>query len=64
MYPCTVPNNDKFPINDIKFEIEDIALFIQRIRWDDEKISKQLRTGFVNYEFDQYVHRANALPSG
>ena len=59
-----MPNNDKFPINDIKFEIEDIALFIQRIRWDDEKISKQLRTGFVNYEFDQYVHGANALPSG
>ena len=58
-----VPDTDKFPFDDINFEIQDISLLLQKVRWDDEKISKQLRTGSVSYNFDQYIYRAHALPS-
>ena len=58
-----VPNSQSFPFDDINFEILDISLLLQKIRWDDEKISKQLRTGSVSYNFDQYIYRAHALPS-
>lgn len=59
----TVPTTDIFPTEKINFEILDISLLLQKIRWDDEKISKQLRTGSVSYNFDQYIYRAHALPA-
>ena len=56
--------NNSFPFNDVNIQIKDISLLIERIKWDDEKVQKQLSTGGINYEFDQYTHRAHALPTG
>ena len=56
--------NNSFPFDDLNIHIKDISLLVERIKWDNEKIQKQLSTGGVNYEFDQYTHRAHALPTG
>ena len=58
-----IDDENKFKFADVNFEIHDISLTLQKIRWDNEKIQKQLRGGSVTYNFDQYVYRAHALPS-
>ena len=62
--PNIPTGNETFPWDDVKFEIKDIHLLVEKIRWKDEKIQRQLSTGGVNYHFDQYIFRSKALVCG
>lgn len=57
-------DDDKFPTDDVLFKIEDIALIIEKIKWDNDKIHRQLSSGSISYNWDQYIYRATALQSG
>ena len=60
----TVPAGDVFPINDIKFEISEMTLAIQKYKFAEERVQNQLKGGSVHYNFDQYLYRATNLSKG
>ena len=60
---ATAPkDNEKFPNeDDVKFEILDMFLLVEKIKWKSDQIQKQLSGGGVSYHFDQYIFRSKAL---
>ena len=53
-----------FPFKDMEYEIKDMSLLVQKIKYEDPRIQNQLSSGAWSCYFDQYIYRANGLPSG
>lgn len=49
---------------DFNYDIKALSLLAERIKWDDEKIQKQMTNGALDYYFDQYVYRTTGLARG
>lgn len=49
---------------DFNYDIKGLSFLAQRIKWDDEKIQRQLETGSLDYYFDQYIYRTTSLGKG
>ena len=49
---------------DFNYDIKAISFLAQRIKWDDERIQKQLTMGSLDYYFEQYIYRTTALGEG
>lgn len=59
------PNDEqKFKYNDIHLRIKDVSLLIEKIKWDEDRIQRQLSSGTLSYVFDQYIYRARSLNVG
>lgn len=56
--------DDKFPFDKLNFQIQDMALCVQKIGPDDPKVQAILRNGSFECTFEQYIHRARALGNG
>ena len=56
------PAADKFANGRfLNFEINDVTLNIEKVRWSKEKIQKNMASGSINFEFDQYLFRARGI---
>ena len=49
---------------DFNYDIKAISFLAQRIKFDDEKIMKQLTMGSLDYYYDQYIYRTTSLGRG
>lgn len=49
---------------DFNYDIKAISFLAERIKWDDEKIQKQLTMGSLDYYHDQYIYRTTGLGVG
>ena len=53
-----------YPFDNFELEIKNISLYIQKIKWQDERIHRQLSTGSIQWNFEEYQYRATALGAG
>lgn len=61
---ATMDADDKFPFDGLNFQIQDMALLVQKIGPEDSKVQSILRNGSFECTFDQYIHRGKALGVG
>ena len=59
-----VPGGTKFAMDGYELQIKDISLYIQKIKWQNEQIHKQLSSGTISWNFEEYQYRATALGAG
>ena len=60
--PTNPTGNEIFPSEqDVKFQILEMHLLVEKIKWRDERIQRQLSSGGASYHFDQYIFRSKAL---
>lgn len=58
----TGATGEAYPIDSYELEIKNISLYIQKIKWAEDKIHRQLSTGSISWNFEEYMYRATALP--
>lgn len=58
------PANDKFQGGKfISLELNEITLTVEKIRWAKEKIQRNMATGSITFNIDQYIFRSRSLPA-